>query len=61
MACSARAQKAGVVRADVDAKDLIRLVHAVNIATQHAASDPGQADRLLGLVLDGLRPQAGAA
>ncbi len=57
-----RAQKAGVVREDVDAKDVIRLVHAVNIATQHAASDPGQTDRLLGLVLDGLRPQpAGAA
>jgi AcrR family transcriptional regulator len=52
-----RAQKAGVVREDVDAKDLIRLVHAVNIATQHAPTDPQQTDRLLGLVLDGLRPQ----
>ena len=39
-----RAQKAGVVRADVDAKDVIRLVHAVNIATQHAPTDPA-ADR----------------
>jgi AcrR family transcriptional regulator len=52
-----RAQKAGVVREDVDAKDLIRLVHAVNIAAQHAPTDPQQTDRLLGLVLDGLRPQ----
>jgi AcrR family transcriptional regulator len=51
-----RAKQAGVVRQDVDARDLIRLVHGVNLATQHAASDPGQADRLLGLVLDGLRP-----
>src|SRR5262252_5751156 len=29
-----RAQQAGVVRPDADAKDLIRLVHAVNIATE---------------------------
>jgi AcrR family transcriptional regulator len=52
-----RAKEAGVVRADVGARDLIRLVHAVNIASQHAPSDPGQADRLLGLILDGLRPR----
>jgi AcrR family transcriptional regulator len=52
----ARAKEAGVVRADVDARDLIRLVHGVNIATQNP-TDPGQADRLLGLILDGLRPQ----
>jgi AcrR family transcriptional regulator len=52
-----RAQQAGVVRADADARDLIRLVHAVNIATQHAPRDPGQTDRLLGFILDGLRPQ----
>jgi AcrR family transcriptional regulator len=50
------AKQAGAVRADADAMDLIRLVHAVNIATQRAPTDPGQADRLLGLVLDGLRP-----
>jgi AcrR family transcriptional regulator len=53
-----RAQQAGVVRADADARDLIRLVHAVNIASQHTSADPGQSDRLLGLILDGLRPQA---
>jgi AcrR family transcriptional regulator len=52
----ARAKEAGVVRPDVDARDLIRLVHGVNIATQNP-TDPGQADRLLGLILDGLRPQ----
>ena len=55
----ARAQQAGVVRPDADAKDLIRLVHAVNIATEKAP-DPGQADRMLALILDGLRPQPGA-
>jgi AcrR family transcriptional regulator len=55
----ARAQQAGVVRPDADAMDLIRLVHAVNIATEKAP-DPGQADRMLALILDGLRPQHGA-
>jgi len=52
----ARAQQAGVVRPDADAGDLMRLVHAVNIATEKAP-DPGQADRMLALILDGLRPQ----
>ena len=52
-----RAQEAGLVRKDANAKDLIRLVHAVNIATQHVPTDPEQTDRLLGLILDGLRPQ----
>jgi hypothetical protein len=55
-----RAQQAGVVRPDADAKDLIRLVHAVNIATEKAP-DPGQADRMLALILDGLRSQPGAS
>jgi AcrR family transcriptional regulator len=53
----ARAQEAGVVRPDADSGDVIRLVHAVNIATQRGPADPGQADRLLALILDGLRPQ----
>src|SRR5215831_3485000 len=53
----ARAQEAGAVRADANAGDLIRLVHAVNLVGQHAPTDPGQRDRLLGLILDGLRPQ----
>jgi AcrR family transcriptional regulator len=52
-----RAQEAGLVREDATANDLIRLVHAISIASQHAPADPGQTDRLLGLVLDGLRPQ----
>ena len=55
-----RAQQAGVVRADADARDVIRLVHAVNIATEKAP-DPGQADRMLALILDGLRPHPGAS
>jgi AcrR family transcriptional regulator len=52
-----RAQQAGVVRTDADPLDVIRLVHAVNIATQRGPTDPGQTDRMLGLILDGLRPQ----
>jgi AcrR family transcriptional regulator len=50
----AQAQQAGVVRTDVDASDVLRLVHAVGIASESA---PENADRLLSLVLDGLRPQ----
>ncbi len=52
-----RAQEAGVVRADADPTDLLRLVHAISLTTEWAP-DPGQADRLLALVLDGLRSQA---
>ena len=52
-----RAKEAGFVRPDADARDVIRLVHAVNLASQHAPSDPGQRDRLLGLILDGLCSQ----
>lgn len=55
----ARAQQAGMVRADADAGDVMRLVHAVNIATEKTA-DPGQADRMLALILDGLRSQPAA-
>lgn len=46
------AQEAGVVRKDVDAPDVLRLVHGVGIASEPV---PDQADRLLSLVLDGLR------
>jgi AcrR family transcriptional regulator len=52
-----RAIQAGAVRPDADGKDLIRLVHAVNIASQTGPADPGQRDRLIGIILDGLRPQ----
>jgi AcrR family transcriptional regulator len=50
-----RAQQAGAMRADADAKDLLRLVHAISMAVEREPADAGQADRLLGLVLDGLR------
>jgi AcrR family transcriptional regulator len=52
-----RAQQAGTVRADASASDLLRLVHAISMAISRPPADDGQADRLLGLVVDGLRPQ----
>jgi AcrR family transcriptional regulator len=47
-----RAQQAGVLRDDIKAIDVLRLVHGVVIATERA---PSETDRLLGLMLDGLR------
>jgi AcrR family transcriptional regulator len=54
-----RAQEAGVARADADPADLMRLVHAISLTTEWAPGDHEQADRLLALVLDGLRSQPG--
>ncbi|MGH3263064.1 MAG: TetR/AcrR family transcriptional regulator, partial [Trebonia sp.] len=50
----AHAQQAGVLRDDISAHDVLRLIHGITIATEQA---PADADRLLALVLDGLRPQ----
>ena len=47
-----RAQQAGLVRADADATVLLRLVHAVGLATETA---PEQAELMLGIVVAGLR------
>jgi len=47
----ANAQEAGKIRPDVTAMDVMRLVHGVVVGTERA---PEQADRLLGIVLDGL-------
>jgi AcrR family transcriptional regulator len=52
-----RAQEAGTLRADIKPIDLLRLVHGVVIATEQA---PGETDRLLGLMLDGLRARPDA-
>ncbi len=51
------AQEAGVVRPDADPADLMRLVHAISMTTEWAGDDNEQADRLLALVLDGLKSQ----
>jgi AcrR family transcriptional regulator len=49
-----RAQEAGDIRKEVQPDDVLRLVHGVVIATEHA---PDASERLLGFVLDGLRAQ----
>jgi AcrR family transcriptional regulator len=47
-----RAQQAGDVREDLTAVDVMRLVHGVGVTTENS---PGEADRLLSLLLDGMR------
>ena len=54
-----RAQQAGAARADAQVTDLLRLVHGIVLATEQGGDDTGQADRLLTVVLDGLRPPPG--
>ena len=49
----ARAQQAGAVRAGVQGSDVMRLTHAVSLAAD-MGQDPGQAERMLALVLGGV-------
>jgi AcrR family transcriptional regulator len=49
-----RAQRAGTARTDVTGTDVLRLAHGVSMAADWAPGDPGQADRMLTLVIDGL-------
>jgi AcrR family transcriptional regulator len=46
------AQDCGAIRPDVQALDVLRLVHGIGVATEQS---PEEADRLLSLMLDGLR------
>jgi AcrR family transcriptional regulator len=48
------AQEENVIRPDVTALDVLRLVHGIGVATERV---PGDADRLLSMMLDGLRRQ----
>jgi AcrR family transcriptional regulator len=52
-----RAQEAGEVRADASATDLLRLVHAISMVVDRPPVEDGQADRMIGLIADGLRYQ----
>jgi AcrR family transcriptional regulator len=54
-----RAQQAGTARADASVSDLLRLAHAISMAAERPPAEDGQFDRLLGIVLDGLRPPPG--
>jgi AcrR family transcriptional regulator len=56
-----RAQQAGEIRRDVEAGDIMRLSHALTVATERSPHNPEQAERLLGLMLDGLRAGTGRA
>ncbi|GAB2990956.1 TetR/AcrR family transcriptional regulator [Amycolatopsis acidiphila] len=48
------AQEAGVIRDDVEPRDLLLMTHGIVVASE---ATPGAAERLLTVVLDGLRPQ----
>ncbi len=52
-----RAQDAGLVRPDADPADVLRMVHGISMVAQHSPADDGQADRMIGLIMDGLRYQ----
>jgi AcrR family transcriptional regulator len=47
------AQREGLVRADIDAATLLRLVHGVGLASE---TEPDRADLMLSIVVSGLRP-----
>jgi hypothetical protein len=49
------AKRSGEVRADASRDDLFRFVHAISVATEQTPDDPEQADRLITMVMDGLR------
>lgn len=52
------AHDAGVLRPDVSERDLLRLVHGIAVATEQSPQDT---DRLLALMLDGLRTRPSGA
>ncbi|WP_036330660.1 TetR/AcrR family transcriptional regulator [Microbispora sp. ATCC PTA-5024] len=49
----APAQEAGAVRKDLEVGELLKLVHGVSVATERS---PDGADRLITLIIEGLRP-----
>lgn len=50
-----RARQAGEVAADADAADVLKMAGAIAWAAQDAPESPAQADRLLAIVIKGLR------
>jgi AcrR family transcriptional regulator len=51
----ARARQSGVIVADVDEADVLKMVGAIAWAAQDAPDSSAQADRLLALLMNGLR------
>ena len=54
----ARAQEAGEIRPDVDVADLLKMSHAISVACEYPSAHSDQAQRLLSVMLDGLRSGA---
>ena len=54
------AARTGVVRKDLTADDLLRLVHAVTVAAEKAPDPKAQATLLLRIMTDGLRAPTGS-
>jgi AcrR family transcriptional regulator len=52
------AVKAGQIRADVNVSDILKLVNGIGLACETLPDRAAQADRLLGIVVAGLRPPA---
>ncbi|WP_433247705.1 TetR/AcrR family transcriptional regulator [Streptosporangium sp. CA-135522] len=50
-----RAQQAGAIRREVAIADLLKLVHAISLATENEPDHADQADRLLALVVKGVQ------
>jgi AcrR family transcriptional regulator len=55
-----RAQEAGAVRSDVEPAELLKLVHAVVVASEFSPDQAAQVERLLTVMLDGLSHHAPA-
>ncbi|NEC79548.1 TetR/AcrR family transcriptional regulator, partial [Streptomyces sp. SID7958] len=51
------ARRAGELRPDVEAVDVLRLVHGVAAASELADGDGGQLRRYVGLLVEGLAPR----
>ena len=52
----ARARRSGVIVTDADEVDVLKMVGAIAWAAQGSPDGPAQADRLLALLMNGLRP-----
>ena len=55
-----RAREAGAVRPGVSIGDLLALVNAISLAAEHGPGGTAEADRLLALAIDGIRPHSHA-
>jgi AcrR family transcriptional regulator len=53
----ARAQRAGLIRDDVDVLDLFAIIHAVAWATERCGARTGRAERTLDVMLRGLKAE----